>query len=51
MFVTVQGATERCNRSIRDKVSALLMLAPTLNWGFQVTAKLLMLHLPLARQP
>ena len=31
-----QGAVERCNRSIKDKISAQLLLAPTINWSFQV---------------
>ena len=31
-----QGAVERCNRSVKDKIRAQLMLAPTVAWGFHV---------------
>jgi transposase InsO family protein len=31
-----QGAVERSNRTIKDKISAQLMLSPTINWSIQV---------------
>jgi transposase InsO family protein len=31
-----QGAVERCNRSIKDKISAQLLLSPTIEWSYQV---------------
>ena len=31
-----QGAVERCNRTIKDKISAQLMLSPTIEWSYQV---------------
>lgn len=34
-----QGAVERCNRSIKDKISGQLLLAPTINWSFQVCGR------------
>lgn len=31
-----QGATERTNQTFKDVVSGQLILAPTVNWSFQV---------------
>lgn len=32
-----QGAVERCNRTLKNKLSALLMACPTVGWSFQVS--------------
>ena len=31
-----QGCVERCNRTLKGKISALLMACPTVGWSFQV---------------
>ena len=31
-----QGAVERCNRTIKEKISAQLLLSPTITWSIQV---------------